>query len=44
MITNTRLRVLFGIWAIAFPLIACGPLLLTEGDVASAVSLSLIHI
>jgi hypothetical protein len=36
--TNTLLRIVFGIWAIVFPVIACGPLLLTEGDVAGAIS------
>ncbi len=38
MSTNTWLRIIFGIWAIAFPVVACGPLLLSEQDVAVALS------
>ncbi|HWH23696.1 MAG TPA: hypothetical protein VNW68_02260 [Candidatus Limnocylindria bacterium] len=34
----TWLRIILFIWLIAFPVVACGPLLLSEQDVAVALS------
>jgi hypothetical protein len=38
MSTGTWLRIIFGIWAIAFPVVACAPLLMSERDVTVAIS------
>lgn len=38
MNTNTLLRIVFGVWAIVFPVVACTPLLLSERDVTQALS------
>lgn len=38
MTTHRWLQVILAIWALAFPVVACGPLLLSERDIAVALS------
>jgi hypothetical protein len=37
MRTNTRLKIILAIWAVAYPVLACGPAYLTQGGVSGAI-------
>ena len=34
---NRRLKIILAIWAVAYPVVSCGPMALTEGGISGAI-------